>query len=421
MVATRSRSRQIGGRLARQVVLEDPPQALVRPLVAPRRRVPPLPAPARPVPASAAAGPQRDVTLDLLRGLAMFVLVVNHTHLESALGWLTEPFLSAAETLVVVSGVVVGMVFGRRWRIHGGRATAIGLLRRSLQLYRVSVCVVAAVAVLASAPGLATEVLTIPPRGGEDLYAFDGTARLLVAILTLEAGPWQFNVLGFFVAAMALAPALLWALARGWWPAVLVTSWTAFAIGRETTAAVLPFQSEDPFPVLIWQLLFVHGVVAGRYREVLTRAVRRRRRAVVGTVLGLAAAAAYVRLHELGLSPFGVSPEEWRRWDREHFSKADLDAARLVSMLAFAAVAYLLLSRLPSPVGRLVEPALLALGRNSFYVFTVHVFVCLALAGIPALAGGGLGLVGNAVVQLAAVALVVVMVRRRVLFGVIPR
>lgn len=37
------------------------------------------------------------------------------------------------------------------------------------------------------------------------------------------------------------------------------------------------------------------------------------------------------------------------------------------------------------------------------------------------LAGDGLGLAGNAVVELAALGLIVVMVRRRVLFGWIPR
>jgi hypothetical protein len=258
--------------------------------------------------------------------------------------------------------------------------------------------------------------LTVPPRGDVDLYAFEGP-RLLLAIVTLEAGPWQFNVLGFFIAAMALAPAVLWLLARGWWAPLLAASWALVLLGRGTGVAVLPFQSEGPFPLLIWQVLFVLGWHRARVAAVLSR----HRRAVIGVVVAVAGLAAYVRLHELGLAPFGMTPEEWRAWDREHFGKASLDAARLVSMVAFAALAYVALVHAPARFRRVAGPPLNALGRHSFYVFIVHVFLCLAVASIPVLAGDGLGLLGNAVVQIGVLALLVVMVRRRFLFHWIPR
>lgn len=92
-----------------------------------------------------APAPERDVPLDPLRGLALVVLVVDHIHLPSSLRIVTEPFLSGAQTLVVVSGVIVGIVFGRRWLEWGARATSAALLRRSFVLYRASVCVVALV------------------------------------------------------------------------------------------------------------------------------------------------------------------------------------------------------------------------------------------------------------------------------------
>jgi hypothetical protein len=61
------------------------------------------------------------------------------------------------------------------------------------------------------------------------------------------------------------------------------------------------------------------------------------------------------------------------------------------------------------------------LGRSSFYIFIVHVFVCLAVASVPATSGAGLGLAGNAAVQLGCVLVLWAMVRRRVLFRWIPR
>ena len=371
--------------------------------------------------APAPPSPRRDVALDLVRGLAIVILVVNHLHLDSALERVTEPFLSAAEALVLVSGVVVGMVFGRRWVASGARATTRMLLRRSFVLYRASVCVVALACALTLVPGLATEALTISPQtSGPDLYAFDGVLRTAVAIVTLEAGPWQFNILGFFIAALAIAPGLLWALARGGWPVVLALSWILFLLGRVTLAEVLPAQSEDRFPFLVWQVLFVHGAVLGWHREQVGRMLRgRRQAAVAGVVLAVAALAAYVRLYELGFHPFGMSPAEWARWDREHFDKPLLDAARLVSMVAFTAAAYLAFRALGPRGERATGWLLLPLGRSSFYVFITHVFLSLAVATV--FAGNGLGLAGNTVVQVGCVLLLWAMVRRRVLFRWIPR
>ena len=49
--------------------------------------------------------------------------------------------------------------------------------------------------------------------------------------------------------------------------ALLLASWGLFAIGRATGADVLPSQSEDPFPLLVWQLLFVHGAALAWHRD----------------------------------------------------------------------------------------------------------------------------------------------------------
>jgi hypothetical protein len=385
-------------------------ESLERPTIAPEERSPAPP-------------PARDVPLDLLRGLAIVVLVVNHLPFDSWLNYATEPFLSAAETLVVVSGVVAGMVFGRRWRTWGPGATTRALLARSAVLYRASVVVVALVGLLTFVPGLETDALTVAPRtSGPDLYGSEGALGTALAVVTLAAGPWQFNILGFFIAAIALTPPLLWLLARGWWPAVLAGSWALLFVGRATHAEVLPSQSEAPFPLLIWQVLFVHGLVLGWHRRrVAEWLTGTRRTLVVAAVLAVAAAAAYVRLHELGLQPLGWSGADWRAWDAEHFHKPTLDAARMISMLAFAGAAYLGLRRCAPLAERTAGRLLLPLGRSSFYVFITHVFLCLAAASLLALGGGPLGRTPATVAHVGCLALLWLMVTRRVLFRWIPR
>jgi hypothetical protein len=360
----------------------------------------------------------RDVPLDLLRGLAMVILVVNHLRLESALGHVTTAVLSAAEVLVAVSGVVVGIVFGRRWVVEGARGTTAMLLRRSRKLYLASVVVVATVGALTLVPGLATEALTVSPnvQPARDAYAFDGVVRTLIAIVILEAGPWQFNILGF-ITALALPPAVLWALGRDFWPAVVAASWVVFAAGRHWNVDVLPTQSERPFPILVWQVLFVNGIVLGWHREQFARRLRRHRRLACGALLVVAAAFAGLQL----AGPALVDAAAWARWEAVHFHKGSLDLARLLAMVSIAAAIYLALQQWAAPTERMLGPLLLPLGRNSFYIFIMHVFVCLAVASIPPLAAGGLGLIGNTLVQLACLALLWIMVRRRFLFRVVPR
>lgn len=369
----------------------------------------------------------RDVALDLLRGLSMVILVVNHVHLDSALEYVTAPFLSAAEALVLLSGVVCGIVFRERWEKHGPRTATALLLRRSCKLYVASVVVVVVVGALRYVPGLATDALTIAPGSGINLYEVDGVAGTALAVATLAVGPWQFDVLGFFVAALALAPVVLWALDRGAWLAVLVSSVGLYLVGRFTMLEVLPSMSERPFPLLIWQVLFVPGMVLGWHRPRVERAVHAALSIVVTSVISVALVAAYLRLHEIGLDPLGLDaligfgPGDWTAWDRAHFNKSTLDPARLLSMVSFTAAAYLLLRRFEASATRTLGPVLIPLGRNSFYVFIMQVFVCLAVASIPALAEDGIGVVGNTAVQVACLALLCLMVRQRFLFRYVPR
>ena len=62
---------------------------------------------------------------------------------------------------------------------------------------------------------------------------------------------------------------------------------------------------------------------------------------------------------------------------------------------------------------------LIPLGRATLYVFTVHVFLALAVANIPGLDGGNVLL--NTVAYVLILAALWGMVRSRFLFAVIPR
>lgn len=356
--------------------------------------------------------PGRDVALDLLRGLAMAILVVNHAQIPSWLAVATGTVLSAAEILVPVSGVAVGMVYGRRWRRLGGREASLQLLRRARKLYVASVVVVALVGAATLVPGLAVEAAAVS-RDGRDLYASDGALDLLLSIVTLEAGPWQFNILGFFVIALALAPLALVALARGRAAALLAGSVGVYLVGRTLNVDVLPTQSEGPFPLLVWQMPFVVGMVVGFHRLRVEAVLRRARRPLVLAIGATATAAACLQT--------GLAPEPALEWKQARFDKGLLDPLRLAVMVSLGIAVYALLRRFTAAAERATGWLLLPLGRCSFYVFIVHVPLCIALASVPVLAGDGLGPIANSVVLAASVALLAELARREVLFRWIPR
>jgi len=147
----------------------------------------------------------------------------------------------------------------------------------------------------------------------------------------------------------------------------------------------------------------------------------------VGGVLTVAAAAAYVRLHGPGFDPLGLDrllgwgPQDWALWESRYFDKSELDPARIVTMVSVTAALYVALRRYAGLAERTLGRLLLPLGRNSFYVFIMHVFVALAVASVPVLAGSGLGSWPNALVQIGFLALLWAMVRHRFLFRYVPR
>jgi hypothetical protein len=344
----------------------------------------------------------------------MLILVVNHTGLPSWLTLATGSVLSAAETLVPVSGVAVGMVFGRRWHRLGGRAVALHLWARARKIYLAAVVLVALTGLATLVPGLATEAVTVTQHG-RDLYAFDDWTRALLAIVTLEAGPWQTSILGFFVVALAATPLLLWVLVRGGWWALLLTSAAGYATGRAVGVDVLPTQSEGPFPILVWQLLFVGGLVVGFHRR-RVEALIGRLRGGAGVAVGLLAVIA------LGLQ-LGLAPASVLAWQADNFDKATLDPLRVLVMGALAAGAYLVLHRHATALEPRLGWVLLPLGRNSFYVFIVHVPICLGLASVLGLTGdgAGLGMTANTVVLLGCIGTLLLLIRHEVLFRIIPR
>src|SRR5262245_36055735 len=163
---------------------------------------------------------RRDVRLDWLRGLAMACVIVNHSKLSSLLSWFSYErmgVVTAAEVFVVLSGVVIGMVYGRRLARDGWRAVVGGLGRRAALLYAAFVGVTLSVLVLAS---LGIDVTFVAASNGfapEWFLERITNAAMWRDVLLMRAGPWPFEIIGLYVWLVAAAVPCLLILRRAGW------------------------------------------------------------------------------------------------------------------------------------------------------------------------------------------------------------
>ncbi len=80
---------------------------------------------------------QRDLRLDLFRGIALWLIFLDHIP-SNIVNWFTirnYGFSDAAEAFVFISGYTAAFVYGRAMRERGFLSASLRILRRVWQLY----------------------------------------------------------------------------------------------------------------------------------------------------------------------------------------------------------------------------------------------------------------------------------------------
>ncbi|MET3952149.1 OpgC domain-containing protein [Arthrobacter sp. UYEF36] len=387
----------------------------------------------------------RDRRVDMLRGMAILFVVVNHVGLTSLFQLLTQETIGAvsgAEFFVLLSGAVLGMVYGPRVRDNLGDVVD-KTTGRSWKLYVTALTVVMTVFVISLIPLIQSSVLTAFTDEGTgavgsaaagrsyDLYSgvegllqFPVPAWLIPKILLLEFGPWQFNIMGLYVVLLLLSPLILWALSRKLAWLVLLVSGALYTVGALSRIRVLPSQFEDSFPLLVWQVLFVVGLTAGYNRRPLVEWFSRHKSVLAFCTLLTVLFALFAWSNpylsnaydvRLALLPDALHQTLYSGY----FGRTYLGAGRLLNVLLVVITAYTLLTAYWKLLERALGWFLIPLGQATLYVFIIHVFLILALANIPALQLGNIWLNTGAYVLV--LGLVWAMVKTKFLFRIIPR
>jgi hypothetical protein len=386
----------------------------------------------------------RDARVDLMRGVAILFVVVNHVGITSLFQLLTQEtvgFVSGAELFVLLSGLVLGMVYGPKAQDNIGEVTQ-KTSRRAGKLYVTALGVVVLVFLLSLLPVFNSEALTTftdqgtggAGRSGAgrsyDLYTgmqgllqFPVSGAVIPAVLLLQFGPWQFNVMGLYVIMLLVSPLILLALARGKALWVLAATTALYIAGTVFRVRILPSQFEDSFPLLVWQVLFVLGLVGGYYRRTIV-AWLSAHRWVVGMCAAVSVAFALMSwanpylANEFDVRLALTSDATYRAVYDRFFGRTYLEPGRLLNVLTLLVTVYALLTAYWKPIERAVGWLLIPLGRATLYVFIMHVVLIAVVANIPALQQGNIWL--NTAAYALMVALLWVMVRTKFLFRIIP-
>ena len=306
----------------------------------------------------------RDLRIDWLRGLAMTCVIIDHSKLSSLLSWFSyERFwtVTAAEVFVVLSGAVLGMVYGKKLRRGDWRGAIVGLGRRAATLYLIFVAV-----------SISVELPHVGMAAVRD-------------IALMRSGPWTFEIIGLYVWLVAAAvPCLLGLRYLGWIP-LLSASWALYLFNRISPHALTSGQFEQTFPILAWQLLFVHGIVFGYHRQRIGALLERAPRILAFVTTGVTVAFITFAL----CNPWTDGPQllHWTWISEERFSELyynwfnleNLGVGRLLNLAVGLPIGYAVLTacwRLAQPFARVF----VTLGQQSLGAFVLHVYVIMLIA-----------------------------------------
>ncbi len=364
----------------------------------------------------------RIAAFDLMRGYFLIAIILNHLHYwPNGLDWLTargELFVSSAEGFFLISGIVLGIVRGRKLLEKPFRFAASLLLKRAFQLY-VTYIVLALFFTIAGwqffldNPGLKSGIAS----------ADTSLLQVLWNTLTFQYLYGWADYLRLYCLFLLISPAILLLLRKNlWWVVVIASILIWFA------TPVLGYPDSLYTQPLKWQLLFFVGMVIGFHWPELSTFWKRipqiGHRVIIGSLLfaSLASLAYNVYLS------FGghMSPEVYVFVSsvRDHlsqtfFDKENLPLARVTLFFLWFWTSFWIFNRYEKQITRLFGWLLIPFGTNSLYVYTVHAFF-IFFAHLIILPGNKDFLM-NLIMTTGVIAAVWLMVRYKILFNVIPR
>jgi hypothetical protein len=320
---------------------------------------------------------ERDLRLDLFRGLALWLIFLDHIP-SNAVSWITirnYGFSDATEIFVFISGYTAAFVYGRAMRATGFVVATARVLKRAWQIYVAHVFLFAIyLAEIAYVSHSFDNPLFTEEMGVLD-FMKNPDVTILQALL-LKFKPVNMDVLPLYIMLLLWFSPILWLLLRAPSLALVVSA------GLYTLMWLFDWNFEAypsgtwAFNPYAWQLLFVFGAwcaLGGAQR--LTRWINS------PVVVGLAAA--YL-LFAFSIAMTWYFPRLGAYVPRlvgeaiYPIDKTNLDVLRILHFLSLAVITVWLVPQdWPALKSRVFWPAIVC-GQHSLGVFCLGVFLSFA-------------------------------------------
>jgi hypothetical protein len=349
---------------------------------------PSVPPPASPVAPPAASAPKRELRLDLFRGMALWLIFIDHLP-PNILTWFTirnYGFSDATEIFIFISGYTAAFVYGRAMLAQGFVVASARILKRVWQIYVAHVFLFTIF--LAEISYVATSFEN--PLYSEEMGILDFLKQpdvTIVQALLLRFRPVNMDVLPLYIVLMFFLPAILWMMQRrpDW---TLALSVGLYALTWEFDLYLSAYPSGVwAFNPFAWQLLFVFGAwcaMGGAQR--MSRILESRVTLAICIAYLLAAFFVTLTWYVPKLHP--LMPKLIEQW-MYPINKTDLDVLRFAHFLALAAITVRFLHKdwrgLKSPWLR----PMIRCGQHSLEIFCLGIFLAFAGYFVLAEVGGG--------------------------------
>ena len=319
----------------------------------------------------------RDLRLDLFRGIALWLIFLDHIP-SNLVAWGTirnYGFSDATEIFVFVSGYTAAFVYGKEMRERGFIIAGAHILRRAWQIYVAHVFLFAIY--LAEISYVATSFEN--PLYAEEMNVLDFLKQpdvTIVQALLLKFKPANMDILPLYIVLLLLFPAALW----------LLLFRPSLALGASVLLYVLTWHFNWNLPSypeghwyfnpFAWQLLFVFGAwcALGGAQRLAT---------VLQSRITLGVAIAYLLFaFVISLTWYlpGVGQYVPHRLEDLIYpiDKVNLDVLRFAHFLALAVVTVRFLPReWPGLKSRWLWPPIVC-GQHSLEIFCLGVFLSFA-------------------------------------------
>ena len=285
-----------------------------------------------------AATSARDVRLDFFRGVALFLIFVDHIpgNLLSDFTVQSLGFSDAAEIFIFVSGYTAALVYGRAMLKQGVFIAAAKVFHRVWQLYVAHIFIFLIFTALVSYNALAFQ----NPASGKELHVakfFTEPHIAVIRALELRFQPTFLDILPLYIVLLAGFPLVLLLLRRHILTALVISF--AIYLSAQTFGISLhgyPGHQAWFFNPLAWQLLFVIGAACG-YPRSAQRPIVPPLGWLIGSAATIVAASAVIKLSWTIHDAWGTVPAILieQLWP---IDKSNLAPIRLAHFLALAVV-----------------------------------------------------------------------------------